>query len=144
LLAILPNEVSLETYNSQYLQRRSTSAPAIIAAAKVWHKLNAPLEEVEACVFAIMVEGVILDITVIMSDLPIHPLTVLQNALAALAFLNDIKSPRREEFRETCDLRFELSTVFKTPEEQVELKKAAVVTAEVVGPGEGEKSEVIE
>jgi peptide alpha-N-acetyltransferase len=54
--------MSLETFNSQYLQRYSTSAPAILAAAKVSRKLDAPGEEVEAVVFAALEESVDLDI----------------------------------------------------------------------------------
>lgn len=61
---LLPDEVSLETFNSEYLQRHSTSAPAILAAAKVQFKLNAPREEVEGTIFTILGDGVRLDVKV--------------------------------------------------------------------------------
>jgi hypothetical protein len=51
-------EVSLDTYNSQYLQRHSASSSAILAAAKVAHTiLQAPLEEVESTVFTVFEES---------------------------------------------------------------------------------------
>lgn len=40
-----------------------------------------------------------------------------------LAFLNQIRSPRADEFRSSCDGRFELSTVFKTPDEVARLRE---------------------
>ena len=39
-------------------------------------------------------------------------------AKKAFQFLKSIDSQRGEEFRLACDKHFELSTVFKTPEEQ--------------------------
>ena len=48
---LIPEEVSLEVFNSQYLQRHSSRADAILAAAKVSRTLDAPREEVEASVF---------------------------------------------------------------------------------------------
>ena len=48
---LIPDEVSLEVFNSQYLQRHSSRADAILAAAKVSRTLDAPREEVEASVF---------------------------------------------------------------------------------------------
>lgn len=51
LAALLPAELSLETFNSQYLQRHSGSAKAILAAAKVSRKLDAPRNEIEDIAF---------------------------------------------------------------------------------------------
>ena len=48
---LLPGEVSLEVFNSQYLQQHSSRADAILAAAKVSRTLGAPREEVEASAF---------------------------------------------------------------------------------------------
>jgi len=62
LSKILPGEISLETFNSQYLQRHSSSALAVLASAKVSHQLQAPREEVEAVVFTTLNEDVQLDI----------------------------------------------------------------------------------
>lgn len=53
LATLLPDEVALETFNSQYLQRHSTSAQAILASAKVLLKLDAPRGEVESTVFTV-------------------------------------------------------------------------------------------
>ena len=62
---IFPEGVSAETYNTQYLQKHSNSAPAILAAAKVAGEvLRAPREEVEGVVFTALGEGVQLDISV--------------------------------------------------------------------------------
>lgn len=102
LATILPEEISLETFNSQYLQRHSTSGPAILAAAKASHKLDAPREEVEVVVFTALGESTNLDI---------------KTALAIISFLSEIKSPHTDEFRVACNARFKLSTVFRTSAE---------------------------
>jgi peptide alpha-N-acetyltransferase len=41
----------------------------------------------------------------------------LKTALDIWSFLKDIGSPRADGFRLACDKKFELSTVFKTPDE---------------------------
>ena len=64
LTSITPTEVSLETLNSQYLQRHSDSAEAILASAKVSYKLTTPKAEVESLVFTALSEGATLDIKV--------------------------------------------------------------------------------
>jgi N-alpha-acetyltransferase 15/16, NatA auxiliary subunit len=61
---LLPEELSLETYNSQYLQRHSTSVPSILAAAKVLHKLQSPMGEIEATIFTALGAEVKLEIKV--------------------------------------------------------------------------------
>ena len=62
---IFPEGVSTETYNTQYLQKHTDSAPAILASAKVAaNVLHAPREEVESMVFSALGEGVLLDIVV--------------------------------------------------------------------------------
>ncbi|KAG6862967.1 hypothetical protein C0991_009176, partial [Blastosporella zonata] len=48
-------------------------------------------------------------------------------ALKVLEFLTDIKSERADEFREACDRRFEVSTVFKLKEELEALRKKVLV-----------------
>jgi hypothetical protein len=61
---ILPEEISLETYNSQYLQKHSSSGSAVLAAAKVSRMLGAPREEVEAVLFTTFAAESQLDIKV--------------------------------------------------------------------------------
>jgi hypothetical protein len=56
--ALKPAEVSLDVFNSQYLQHHSSSAPAIFASAKVSRILDAPREEVENLLFTTLTEGV--------------------------------------------------------------------------------------
>ena len=61
---LLPDEVSLEAYNSQFMQKHSTRGDAVLAAAKVSQALGAPREEVEAAVFNVLNADVELDIEV--------------------------------------------------------------------------------
>ena len=51
ILKLLPDEVSVELFNSQYLQHHSSRADAILAVAKVSRTLGASREEVEASLF---------------------------------------------------------------------------------------------
>ncbi|KAF7350445.1 hypothetical protein MVEN_01349700 [Mycena venus] len=108
---LLPDEVSVETFNSQYLQRHSTSGPAILAVAKVLVKLQTPREQVEETLFTALEGTASLDI---------------KTALAIVAFLHTIQSPREVEFRTRCGEKFELSTVFKSAEELAELRQLAL------------------
>ncbi|KAH7926272.1 N-terminal acetyltransferase A, auxiliary subunit [Leucogyrophana mollusca] len=108
LSAILSEEVSLETYNSQYLQQHSTSAAAILASARVSRKLESPRDEVESLLFTALGAEVELSI---------------ETALEIISFLREIQSPRVDEFRAACDARFELSTVFKTRDQLAILRK---------------------
>ncbi|KAA1473007.1 N-terminal acetyltransferase A, auxiliary subunit [Dentipellis sp. KUC8613] len=110
LAELLPNELSSEAANAQYLQQHPSSATAILAAARGLHILGRPCGEVDATVFGVLNPG--------------FELTV-PYALEVLAFLKDIGSPRADEFRAACDASFHLATVFKTPEEIAALKKAA-------------------
>ncbi|KAF8189857.1 NMDA receptor-regulated protein 1-domain-containing protein [Mycena galopus ATCC 62051] len=114
---LLPDEVSLETFNSQYLQRHSTSAPAVLAVAKVMVKLQTAREQVEETAFTALDGSASLDI---------------KTALAILAFLHTIQSPREEEFRTRCGERFPLSTVFKSAPELAELRRLAITAPHAV------------
>ena len=49
----------------------------------------------------------------------------MKTALAIVSFLGDLQSPRQDEYRIACDLKFELSTVFKSPGELEVLRKGA-------------------
>ncbi|KAJ7755344.1 NMDA receptor-regulated protein 1-domain-containing protein [Mycena maculata] len=108
---LLPDEVSYEAFNSQYLQRHSASAPAVLAAAQVMVKLQAPRDQVEDTVFTVLGAEVLLDI---------------KTALAIAAFLGTIKSLRADEFRAQCGARFPLSTVFKPEADLAELRQLAL------------------
>ncbi|KAJ6449420.1 NMDA receptor-regulated protein 1-domain-containing protein [Mycena vitilis] len=114
---LLPDEVSLETFNSQYLQHHSTSAPAILAVAKVMAKLQTPREQVEETLFTAFEETATLDIN---------------TALAIVAFLDAVKSPREDEFRTRCGERFTLSTVFRSATELAELRQLALTAPHAV------------
>ncbi|KAF8550148.1 N-terminal acetyltransferase A, auxiliary subunit [Imleria badia] len=109
--ALKPAEVSLDVFNSQYLQHHSSSAPAIFASAKASHILDAPREEVENLLFTMLTEGVQLR---------------LEDALEIVSYLSDIQSPRADEFRIACDGKFTLSKVFKSTEEQAGLRRQCV------------------
>lgn len=113
---LLPSEeaLSLDTYNSHYLQRCSTSPPAILATAKVAHVLlQAPLVEVESLVFTTF------------EDVARQALDI-STAVMFVDFLGQIKALRTEEFRSRCDERFELSTIFKPVAELDNLKRVAL------------------
>jgi N-alpha-acetyltransferase 15/16, NatA auxiliary subunit len=64
LSSVLPDEISLETFNSQYLQKHSRSAGAVLATAQVSQKLDAAREEVEVVLFRTLETDVQLDIKV--------------------------------------------------------------------------------
>ena len=51
-------EVSLDAFNSQYLQRHSSSAPTMLIPAKVSHVWDAPSEEVENLLFTTLTDGI--------------------------------------------------------------------------------------
>ncbi|KIM42317.1 hypothetical protein M413DRAFT_444742 [Hebeloma cylindrosporum] len=109
---LVPDELSLETFNSQYLQRNSSDPRAILAAAQVLLKLSAPLSEIESVTFGLLGEEVKL---------------VIPTALSALSFLSSCNSSRAEEFRVACDAKFELSSVFKTPSELAPLREQVLL-----------------
>lgn len=51
---LYPAEVSLETFNSQYLQKHCQDPKAVIAAARASKILNAPVEEVDGTIFSLL------------------------------------------------------------------------------------------
>lgn len=61
---MLPDEVTLATFNSQYLQKHSTSAKAVLASAQVLKLLRHPTEEIESAVFVLLNPDVDLGIKV--------------------------------------------------------------------------------
>ncbi|KAF8271885.1 NMDA receptor-regulated protein 1-domain-containing protein [Lactarius quietus] len=102
LATLATDEMTSEAYNAQYLQRHSGNAGAVLGAAKALQILGGPRDEVEGIVFGTLNPDI---------DLPI------KTALDVWSFLQDTSSPRVDEFRLACDRRFNLSTVFKTPDE---------------------------
>ena len=69
-----------------------------------------------------------------------------QTALDVLSYLNEISSSRSEEFRQACDSKFDRSTVFKTSEEVVTLRKEAVAPPPDVAAavnGDEDKTDVV-
>ncbi|TBU45151.1 N-terminal acetyltransferase A, auxiliary subunit [Dichomitus squalens] len=124
---LIPDEVSLEVFNSQYLQRHSSRADAVLAAAKVSRTLGAPREEVEASIF-----------TALNADTELK----LETALAIVAFLTEIRSQRAEEFRAACRAKFQLSTLFVPPEDLAAAQKA-VMQKDPVADAVEEKAEII-
>ncbi|PCH44761.1 N-terminal acetyltransferase A auxiliary subunit [Wolfiporia cocos MD-104 SS10] len=123
---LLPEGVSLEHFSSQYLQRHPANPLAILASARISHLLQAPREEVESALFGVFNPEVQLDI---------------RGALRISEFLDEIGSPRADEFRSACDARFELSTVFKSPAEKTALRWNAAESAAVTG--DADKVEVV-
>lgn len=61
---LTPDDITLETLNSQYLQRNGSDPEALLAVAQVLKMLNTPLPEIESTVFGILGEDVDLDIKV--------------------------------------------------------------------------------
>lgn len=49
--SLLPEEVSVETFNSQYLQKHSSDPLGVLAVAKVLQSADGSLEDVENTVF---------------------------------------------------------------------------------------------
>ncbi|KAJ3799767.1 NMDA receptor-regulated protein 1-domain-containing protein [Lentinula aff. detonsa] len=111
---ILSEDVSLETYNSQFLQNHSTSAQAILAAAQTSRVVGAPLQEVEDLIFTTLRDEVRLDV---------------KTALEISSFLKKIKSPRVNELHQALDAKFTLSTAFKTPDELAKLREWVLTTS---------------
>lgn len=75
LSTLIPDDIQPETYNSQYLQRNSSDAKAVLAAAKASSWLRAPSNEVEDVVFGILAEDVNLDVKVRQFRHPINVIT---------------------------------------------------------------------
>ncbi|KAG1885401.1 NMDA receptor-regulated protein 1-domain-containing protein [Suillus subluteus] len=126
IASLLPAEVSLELFNSQYLQKHSSSPMAIVAHAKVAQILKAPQDEVGSILFTALKEPVQLD----------H-----EAAFAVLSYLKEMKSPRAEEFRIACNDRFELSTLFRSDEEIAALRRSFTESGE--SPADGEALETV-
>ncbi|KAG2089621.1 NMDA receptor-regulated protein 1-domain-containing protein [Suillus discolor] len=126
IASLLPAEVSLELFNSQYLQKHFSSPMAIVAHAKVAQILKAPQDEVDSILFTVLKEPVQLD----------H-----EAAFAVLSYLKEMKSPRAEEFRIACNDRFELSTLFRSDEEIDALQKSFTESGE--SPADGEALETV-
>ena len=132
LSTLLPDEVSLETYNSLYLQRHSKCAAAVLAAACVSHSLGAPVDEVDATVFTTLADDAQLDILVSGSWFKHRRVCTEepQTASKILDLLKAVKSSHVEEYRLACLSHFPLSTIFMTQSEMSERQKQSHVEAE--------------
>jgi N-alpha-acetyltransferase 15/16, NatA auxiliary subunit len=62
--AWIPDEISLEAFNSNFLQRHSSSASAILAVAKVHRATKAPQDVVDNTLFTLFTPDVHLDVKV--------------------------------------------------------------------------------
>ncbi|KAF9235797.1 NMDA receptor-regulated protein 1-domain-containing protein [Melanogaster broomeanus] len=111
LAVMKPAEVTLEVFNSQYLQLHSSSPLAVLASAKVSRSLDSSREDVENLLLTVLGDAVKLRI---------------EDALEILSYLHIIESPRADEFRIACGDKFPLSKVFKTAEEQDILRKQCI------------------
>lgn len=49
--ALLPQDVSLDRFNSEYLQKHADSPPSVLAAAQALRLLGNPAQEVEDLLF---------------------------------------------------------------------------------------------
>lgn len=107
LISLKPEEISLDVFTSQYLQSHSTSPSAILACAQACKFLGNPTEDVESLLFTALKDDIGLSV---------------EDGLRILSYLQCVKSTRAEEFRIACDNKFELSTVFKSSEEQAALR----------------------
>ncbi|KAI6002990.1 NMDA receptor-regulated protein 1-domain-containing protein [Pisolithus albus] len=112
LIALKPEEISLDVFTSQYLQSHSTSPSAILACAEACEFLGNPTEDVESLLFTVLKDDIRLSV---------------EDALHILSYLQRVKSTRAEEFRIACDNKFELSTVFKSSEEQTALRRQCLL-----------------
>ncbi|OJT12705.1 N-alpha-acetyltransferase 16, NatA auxiliary subunit [Trametes pubescens] len=126
LSKLVPDELSLERFNSQYLQNHSSRGDAILATAQALRILDAPREEVESAVFSAL-----------NADVELR----LETAVAIDSFLLELKSPRVDEFRAGCQPRFGLATLFAPRAELPELRKNAIQRA--IAETNVEKDEVI-
>ncbi|KAI0766255.1 NMDA receptor-regulated protein 1-domain-containing protein [Irpex lacteus] len=124
LKILLPDEIALETFNSQYLQTHSGEPSAVLAFAKALRVLQSPLEEIENVLFDQLRPEFSLDI---------------KTAQGMLEFLKQVGSAKAEEFRTGLDAKFPSSTVFRSAEEVTALRKQAFAAVEV----EAEKVESV-
>ncbi|KAG8790131.1 hypothetical protein FRC17_009005, partial [Serendipita sp. 399] len=108
LSKIAPGDQSPVVQNSQFLQNNSTNAAAIVAVAQASLKLGSSASEVEYTVFSLIRDEV---------DLK-H-----QVGTEALRLLEEVNSTRVTEFREACQKKLPLSTVFLSKDELAKLRQ---------------------
>lgn len=131
------NQVSLETYNMQYLQKHTSdthskcSAEAVVACAKAMRILGSSVGEVEELLFGSLRDNA-------KNQTPRRGCLTIQIALEMLELLTEMKSERVDEFRQRCQARFERSTVFGTAEEITKLRESVLAT-----PDNGQKDELL-
>lgn len=131
------NQVSLETYNLQYLQKHTSDAhsdcpaEAVVACAKAMKILGSSVSEIDELLFSSVRDGA-------KDQSPRRGCLTIRIALEMLDLLAKIKSERVDEFRQKCQARFERSTVFGTAEEIAKLKESVLAI-----PDNGQKDELL-
>jgi len=73
---LISADLSLDTHNSQYLQRHGSNGKALLASARVLQKLGSSQDEVEQGVFAILDEGVEIGVKVCHDLSPISEINI--------------------------------------------------------------------
>ncbi|KIJ50501.1 hypothetical protein M422DRAFT_159469 [Sphaerobolus stellatus SS14] len=107
LESLVPADMSLETFNNEFLQNGSGSGAVLFAAACVSHLLESPIDTIESLIFGML-------------DGSNH--TGVQLALDAHDFLKRIGSKRTDEFRQAAAARFPLSTIFYSSDQLESLR----------------------
>ncbi|KAH7882428.1 NMDA receptor-regulated protein 1-domain-containing protein [Phlebopus sp. FC_14] len=105
LAELKPPEVSLEVFNSQYLQLHSASAKAILACAKVLRDLEHSQEDVENLLFTGLT--------------PSADKLQIEDACAILSYMREIDCKRANEFRSACKSKYMHSKLFEDANGQV-------------------------
>lgn len=121
LEALVPGDIGAGALNSQYLQQHGEDPAAVLACARAAQRTGASVTEVEDAVFPIPQLEASVTIPVSFCLIFLNSLLSIQVALDALSLLETIKSSREDEYREACQKRFEVATVFKTEKQRAEM-----------------------
>lgn len=128
LTALKPEEISLDVFTSQYLQSHPTSPSVILACAQASEILGNPTKDTESLLFTTLQDNIELSVEVGLQALTRPGCSCIhQAALRILSYLQRVKSTRAEEFRIACDNKFELSTVFKSSDQQAALRQQCLL-----------------
>ncbi|KAG8906738.1 hypothetical protein FRB99_006229 [Tulasnella sp. 403] len=116
---VIPAQVSLERYNSDYLQAHPESAEALLSHCRALYKIRGVGAKCD-------IEELIMGLA--RPDLTV-PLTV---ALQVEEFLqHTLRSQRLSDFRHEMDQRFPFSSTFKSEEEKAMLRKSRLPSVPV-------------
>lgn len=132
--SLAPGNPSLEALNSSFLQQGPTTAPKLLAAARVAIIAKQEPTVAEEYIFQLLNDAAHPTVSVCPLTLPLCvSLSLLssdnsQISKDALSFLRDGfpsgPSSRADEFRAACDAKFPLSTIFKTDSELASIRKS--------------------